>query len=305
MVRASTYQHKKSLDPKDLVDATGRCTLCGFEGVRESMFTIQESSGIELLQCPRCGGASASKMPRTEILDGYYDSYYKQGEPKMTFHKVARLARHILKFIRPGSFSESVRILDFGGGDGALSEGIADLLLSKRNVSQVQVDLVDYESNHLVPKGPIQITCLDDLESCKGQSDLVLASAVLEHIPFAKKVIEKCFGLVAEGGYFYARTPYIAPLVSIFKNLDMTFPGHVHDLGAPFWNRVVQTYGLDAKIVHSGPSPVETSFANHPARTLAAYLLKTPALLEGAFSTTKKPDVLWKWVGGWEILLKF
>ena len=128
--------------------------------------------------------------------------------------------------------------------------------------------------------------------------------AIIEHIPLLKPMIEELFTKIGRPGWFYARTPYIEPFCKVSKKVDMTYPGHVHDMGDRFWNAVPATYGLrGATVVHSRPSPVDTGFRQSPTRALAAHLFKFPARLEGLLRSGPK-DRLWTLVGGWELVLR-
>ena len=78
--------------------------------------------------------------------------------------------------------------------------------------------------------------------------------------------------------------------------IDFTFPGHLSDIGGAFWRKFIDLAGMkDFSIVCSRPSPVESGFADAPLRTLASFAMKSLWYLSfGA----------WKFVGGWEIVLK-
>ena len=87
--------------------------------------------------------------------------------------------------------------------------------------------------------------------------------------------------------------------------IDINYRYHVHDLGGGFWNRAPRTFGLRGKVLMSGPSPVETSWSEHPMRTLAATLLKAPARAERILlDYAKRKDPFWNFVGGWELLFR-
>ena len=51
--------------------------------------------------------------------------------------------------------------------------------------------------------------------------DIIISSAILEHIPELDKVLRKLFNFVSSGGYFYVRVPYIMPFKKIFKNIPL------------------------------------------------------------------------------------
>ena len=106
--------------------------------------------------------------------------------------------------------------------------------------------------------------------------------------------MQRLFALIADGGYFYARTPYVVPLTRLMPRLDLTYPGHVHDMGMDFWDKVTDAFDFPGVQIESRPSLVETSFTQAPARTFAAYALKAPARIVRS----------WPFVGGWEVVLR-
>ncbi len=130
---------------------------------------------------------------------------------------------------------------------------------------------------------------------------MVLASAVLEHIPYPVKSLEQLLSQTHAGGIFYARTPYMVPLRRLFhalgKTVDFTFPAHIHDMGSAFWDQMLVTLKLQDQfeILISRPSMVETSFRQSPLRTLIAYCMKAPWFLLGN---------RWGLVGGWEVFIR-
>jgi hypothetical protein len=133
---------------------------------------------------------------------------------------------------------------------------------------------------------------------------VILASAILEHIPDAHATIRKLVGMAGPGAFMYARTPYVVPLARLVPMLDTTYPAHVHDMGSGFWNRFAATFDLHARLLLSRPSLVETTLRDNPVRTMLAQALKFPALAELWLSgQTRVPR--WKLVGGWEVVLQF
>lgn len=296
-----TYFHKSvKLNEDQIYDAGNECPICGNSQRKMTRFTVQEKPAITLLQCQRCYGLSASHMPKIEALDEFYAGFYDNiSDNNITFQDPARFAKHIQRII-PDIFSahDPVNILDYGGGNGALSLEIARQLQPRK----VHITVVDYqEAGHTVTEG-ITIEKKDSLKGLARLYDIVLASAVIEHIPEPGEIITDIFSVLKDGGYFYARTPWVSPLMKIAK-IDFCYPGHVHDLGPAFWNRLAETFDLDADIITSMPSIVQTIFSKAFLRTLMVYLLKLPACIQCKFA--RKPiEPFWKFVGGWEILLK-
>ncbi len=303
MLQAAAFHQSRHLTADEVYDATEKCPVCLGVGDRKPVVRLQESPAIDLLECPRCRACSASLMPRPEVLNNYYTDYYKAGQDRNTCPNAARFADRIAGHTEFSFTGRPIRILDFGGGDGRLARKIADRLLAEINGS-VEIDLVDYEKPGDYGTHWLRICGYRTLQEVRGPYDLVIASAVLEHIPEMHPVLCRLFALLRPAGYFYARTPYVVPFARLIRSLDFTYPGHVHDLGSAFWNRVSKTFGLNARFIISAPSLVETTFASHPVRTVLAAILKAPGRFEELLSKRSRPDRWWNFVGGWEIMLQ-
>jgi SAM-dependent methyltransferase len=176
--------------------------------------------------------------------------------------------------------------------------------LLKNKFKTVSITVVDYNET-LTPNNDPRISLehyrtLDSIPP--GLFDFVMASAVIEHIPHPRLILDRLSDLLRNEGIIYFRTPYAQPFLKISNFLklnliDFSFPGHVHDLGMDFWESgfVKVLYPNEFKILGSNPSLVETSFKDSFFRTLTAYLLKSPWYLFGNS---------YKLVGGWEIFLQ-
>jgi len=293
------------LEEREIVPRTDRCPICLSDAPRQPVYAIQEAPTIHLLRCENCEGCSASHMPIPEVLARIYRDYYGQRtDSKTTMGSHGRFSRHILSHVaelppRKGP----MRIIDFGGGDGSLALDVACRLLTRNVVESVQITVVDFHGVARSDDPRIRISNCTVLDRVTEPAEIVLASAILEHVPDCNAVFGKLFDRVAEGGYFYARTPWAVPLKRLVRKLDITYPYHVHDMGGGFWNRIARTFKLRGKVLISGPSPLETSWSEHPMRTLAAMLLKAPARAERILlGRAKRKDPIWKFVGGWELL---
>ena len=304
-IRAATAHSSKHLTPAELIDRSDQCPVCLDRGPRRRVHPIQSDPDVWLLKCGRCRACSASHMPTPQCLDAYYGAYYDGKDLKVTFPDKRRFARHICRTLDEADLGDVVRILDFGGGDGSLAGAIARELLARRPGRRAVVLLVDYQPPAAEVAGEgISVSHVPTFEQIEGQYDLVVASAILEHVPEVHPVIRKLFASIAGRGYFYARTPFVAPFARVLPNLDLSYPGHVHDMGSGFWNRVTDIFSLDARYVSTRPSLVESLLRDDPLRTTAAYVLKLPAYVEGALSPAARKDRLWGLVGGWEVVLR-
>jgi SAM-dependent methyltransferase len=167
--------------------------------------------------------------------------------------------------------------------------------------SPIIVTVVDYGQNLVTPQNELVI--LEKTESLSvltGAYDLVIASAVIEHYPSARLLLEQLLQRTNPGGIFYARTPHMLPIMGLFRlfgiSIDFTYPGHVHDLGQTFWEGIfAKEYANTFQILESRPSIVETTLRKHFLRTVAAYSFKAPWYLLGKS---------YKHVGGWEIFAR-
>jgi SAM-dependent methyltransferase len=300
---ATTFHSGVYLNESQLEAAGKACPLCLSEKPRSSVLRLQSSPDVELLSCEACGGYSASRMPTPEALRDFYRDYYEDADQRITFDLPQRLALRIFRRAFPAAPpSRRLDLLDFGGGDAEISRRIANRLL-EAGAPSVHILLVDYNAETLPSDSArISLERVETLERVeKGAFDLVVASAILEHIPYPRKDLASLFGALGPGGVFYARTPSVVPLLKLCERFglrwDFTFPGHIHDLGQKFWSTIPGHLPLPGTIdiLDARPSPVETTLRNHPFRTVAAHLLKTPWHLLGSS---------WGFVGGWEVFFQ-
>jgi SAM-dependent methyltransferase len=300
-MKAAVYHSGRHLSPSELMDRRQACPVCLSEAARRAVFRVQLDPVVDMLRCTACHVSSASMMPTAATLDAYYRDYYVDQESSFTFGGASRFARHLLAPMI--ELPATVRILDYGGGDGSLALAAARILVGEQTRA-VEVLVVDYARPQQSDDPRIAIGHADVDQAIEGTWDIVIASAILEHVPDVNPVFRKVLGAIAPGGYLYARTPYVLPFARLIPRLDLTFPAHVHDMGSSFWNRVVEVFGFDGRYVTSGPSIVETQLRAKPLRTIAAHVLKLPGRLEGLVSTASRRDRIWNLVGGWEVVLQ-
>lgn len=303
-MNTNVFQSGMLVVEEDIIDYKDCCPICLNKNKRKRVFIIQKNPLIEMLACNNCKGMSASYMPTKELLDKYYAKYYNNNDLMITFHNPERFAKHLLKYIKLNFENKKIKILDFGGGDGALSVELAKKIIQK-SFKQVEIMLVDYKRDiDLNSNEGINIIINENIYDINDNYDIVLASGIIEHIPESNKVINKLMSIINKNGFFYARTPYMSPFKKIIKGLDISYPSHVHDLGASFWNRFINIFKFNnLEVITSQPSIVETQFSKAFLLTLNSYLFKFPAFLESRIFKFKK-DLIWNYYGGWEIFLK-
>nr|VFK77997.1 MAG: hypothetical protein BECKSD772D_GA0070982_100466 [Candidatus Kentron sp. SD] len=136
-----------------------RCPFCSSTN-RQRVYILQENPDICLLQCNVCHAVSASRIPTDETLADYYSGFYESSELReyfgektnITFSKPQRLAVKLCKIYRSYcQDNSSVAILDFGGGDGTISNFVAMNLINS-GIKKVNITIVDYNKKRLFRK---------------------------------------------------------------------------------------------------------------------------------------------------------
>ncbi len=305
MISATAYHVGKFLSQDQLLGESRNCSWCGYSGERKRVLALQKSPDVYLLSCPGCHGISSSRVATASAIDAYYATYYSETQESLvTCGNPERFARHICRGVQIDAAGSTVRVLDFGGGDGSIGEAVGRIV-AERTGAAAAITVVDYNAQLVTPKSP-RISLVHEPDLTKISSGpgfhVVLASGILEHLPEPADVTRRLLRSLVHGGYFYARTPTVVPLLRMLKRfgiaIDFTFPAHFHDLGQAFWENVINTLGLatsEWRIVRSRPSLVETSFSEHFLRTIAAYTLKAPWWVFGSNYT---------FTGGWEVLIQ-
>ena len=304
-INAVVYHQSLHLDEGKLLLPDSKCPFCR-SGQRKAVCVLQDNPQVLLLECTNCNAASASRMPINTALVEYYRDYYEspvsKPEGQNTFDDPKRFGNYLAIKFNQYLNKPHIRILDFGGGDGSISYWTAKQLLQKKEVDKVDILVVDYNQKVISAQdNRIFLARKDTLESIQFYYDIVIASAIIEHLPQPNDILNRLLNLIDRGGIFYARTPYVVPFIKLFTffgiKWDFTYPAHVHDLGQEFWesyfNRIVSS--TDFEIIESKPSIVETTFNDHFIRTLVAYVFKAPWYLLGR---------MYKLVGGWEVFVR-
>jgi SAM-dependent methyltransferase len=292
-MKLTRFHEGRHLSEADIYSAEEECPICGFRGVREQNALIQQEPTIRLLHCPACRGCSASHMPKSEYLDRYYAAYYEPSvSQKIAIDAPDRVARRIVSWVTINP-SGPFRILDFGGGDGTIAVLSAELV-ARAYRGAICIQVVDYVEAEPAKRTSIEIEHIRELRSSEDNCDLIIASAVTEHIPHLGPVLRDLAGKLRPGGALYVRTPYVRPFLK--AGIDFYYPAHVHDLGDEFWGRLPETLSLPLAVTHSRPSICETTLRTAFARSIVANVLKIPAQIASCW--TRHP--VFKLYGGWE-----
>ena len=295
MISATRYHKSVTLTSDQISSTHDVCPLCGSSSF-VPVVSLQKNSSVSLMRCSCCHAVFADKVPSDTFLSAYYSFYYADNPSGCTCTSSDRFAKHIYREMKIGE-SRSYRILDFGGGNGALSLSLATRIVNGNGCS-VKIVVVDYYPDTVQSHDSgITIEHCNTLDGVTGYFDVVIASSVLDHLSQPKPVMERLCSMLASGGFFYVRTSYVMPLMKAFSyfgvKIDFTYPGHLYDFSQAFWESAPEkVFASDSMtLVVSRPSPVETSFRMFPVRTVAAWVLKSLWFLTCG---------RWKIVGGWE-----
>jgi SAM-dependent methyltransferase len=303
-ITTTNYHRTKHLGEDDLLPLSAGCPWCG-GSQRKSLVDLQSEPNVSLLECHSCHAVSESRMPTPAALAHYYGQYYddaqydRSGE-KVTIGDSLHMGRSLARWMQGRDSNGHLIVLDFGGGDGTVAAVAVQELLNQGHIKSGQITVVDYNNMIVSSNDPrIVIVHAPTLAYLTARKfHVVMASAVIEHIPDGRATLDELLSLVAPGGAFYARTPQVASFVRLSRYIgirwDFTFPGHVHDLGQRFWEGLFSRPSMakDFGIVLSKPSLVEARLADAPMRAMMAYLFKLPWYLLRRH---------WGFVGGWEI----
>ena len=286
------------------------CGCCGAGTLVDARLEYIPELNIRFVKCPKCDAVSYNRIATQEYLDKMYTNYkdaynwYNNDQNEaVTFSEPDRMAKHIYKAIEDELLpKDEIKILDFGGGSGVMGYKLAKVLYSNNMCKKIRVVVVDY-LDKLYPSDSRDIVMdrafpIQDIN--EDHFDVVIASAIIEHLPKPKIEMTKLFSVMAEGGYLYCRMPYGLPLFRLTKifgvDFDMLYPGHIWDFSPQWYNKIIQYVGdpQQIKLIHSQPSIPETTFKQHFSRALITYLLKLPWYICHS----------WPFVGGWEAIYK-
>ncbi|MCL2222329.1 MAG: class I SAM-dependent methyltransferase [Oscillospiraceae bacterium] len=299
--------HNLEFDISEFIEHTEECPICKCSD--RTVTTRLSSTPFAYYHCNNCSGVSASHYLTEAASKRLFESYYLKHKlhresQGVTHHNVALLAAHISSYL---SFGKShIYILDFGGGSGLISYEIALILLKKGMAQKVDIHIVDINDEQVVACDNDNITinkyaALGDILQLRehGKYDLVIASAVLEHVYFAHDLIAELFRSICINGYIYIRTPYLIPLYKFLKRfgveIDLQFPDHVHDFSKAFFEKLPGTMKCESlEIIASRPSLFENSFRKHFMNALISRIIRFPYHFNHRYP----------FVGSWEVVYK-
>ena len=257
---------------------------------------------IKIYTCNTCSIGFFNPQPTEKFLKEFYSANY-MGNPKRIKIDPRRLVSHLTKYLGNVSPRETIRILDFGGGDGAVSQCLGQYLLSSGIAKKIDISVVDYKTVTERRENSISQSWFEtlDLIPLSDGFDIVIASAILEHVKNPRQIISSLLQKMKKQGIFYARTPYSFPFYKVFKKLGLTFgmpyPAHLFDMGSYFWSNLLKTLNLSAefRMKEFHTSLVHAGFRKNPLLAIISHSAKLPSYLLGKW---------YPFSGGWEVVIE-
>ena len=286
---------ESSLDP-----VHSRCIFCGSLNLSGVRSIVQKVPLVALRVCLDCRAQSVNRLPAR----GYLDSLYSAEEYAGHLESSKRLTRALggrlaAEFLAVSPCPTTLRILDYGGGSGALGLAVAEKLADRDLDSRVTV--VDL-SNEGVLEG-VKFFTPESFDRDSENFDVILCSAVVEHLRDPGIRLQALFERLNVRGWMYVRSPQLAGLARLRPSW-YRWPRHLSDFGPQFWSRFPTLAGWEVDTVWSRACRPETEWRSRPLPTAASTLLKSPCSAEQAVRRVLRlsRSCRYPFVGGWEFL---
>lgn len=261
----------------------------------------QTNPAVEYLKCRNCYAIYSDRIPTSKYLHNFYHHAIYEGTISKSDALAKRLARSIVRGpIRKelaGSISP-LQVMDFGGGSGSLGLALRKAL----GREDTQVTLVDLYK----PRDSLGLDFLTPEQlSSRGDHnfDLLVLSAVIEHLAQPGAIAADLYKRVRSGGFIYFRAPSLFPLGKLRPNL-LRWPEHLSDLPPRFWHELPRSLGWKVEIVKSRPSQTSDRFQDDLLAALLANFMKLPGHLEALISalTNRRYRPKYQCAGGWDVV---
>jgi SAM-dependent methyltransferase len=272
-----------------------KCPNCGNNNQNNTLI-LQTKPLVNMIKCSICKLAYANQMPNETFLKNLYDPKIYKSFLTNNSDNTKKLAEKI--YNKTKFKNKNVKILDYGGGNGELSKQIIELL-NKNNINAESL-VVDIHNSTNGEK--IYFKSVENFKDDQNAYDLILASAVLEHLPNFRDVLENLLSKLENDGYFYCRTPWEFELSKLMKFYKIKWPRHLYDIGGDFWINFFRNK-KDFNIVMSETSVTEISKKNI-FKYLIAQFLKNISKFEFYIKKNKISLPRWPFVGGWDLIVK-
>jgi len=292
---------KQIVPMNSLSDSLASCIFCAASMSSRNVARVQDEPPVDVVECSECRAQMVNRLPQRDFLDRLYTADYS-GHLEASKRLSNALARRI-----SGEIADSwpppdcVRILDFGGGTGAFALALGACLSEKS--LRFQVTVVDIVPGRVGDH--IQYFDPEAFDKTNQQFDIILCSAVVEHLRDPGFRLTSLFDRLAMGGWIYVRSPQLGWL-KVIKPSWFRWPRHLSDFGPAFWRRFPMLAGWDITVVWSRACRPETEWRLRPVATAVAYVLKAPCFVElGIRRLLRRSEAcVYPMVGGWEFLAR-
>lgn len=271
------------------------CLYCGNDGQNNNLI-LQKNPLVKMIKCSNCKLAYANQMPNEIFLKNLYDPKIYKSNLTNNSGKTKKLAEKIYKELE--FKHKNIKILDYGGGNGELSKQLIELFI-KNNINAESL-VVDIHNN--IKSEKIYFKSVEEFKTDQKDYDIILASAVLEHLPNFIDVLENLLSKLANEGYFYCRTPWEFELSKLMKFYKIKWPRHLYDIGGDFWVNFFKNKN-DFDIILSETSITEIN-KKKKLRYFIAQFLKNISKFEFYMKKNKVSLPKWPFVGGWDLIVK-
>ena len=271
------------------------CLYCGNDGQNNNLI-LQKNPLVKMIKCSNCKLAYANQMPKELFLKNLYDPKIYKSSLTNNLENTKKLAEKIYKELE--FKHKNIKILDYGGGNGELSKQLIELFI-KNNINAESL-VVDIYNN--IKGEKIYFKSVEEFKTDQKDYDIILASAVLEHLPNFIDVLENLLSKLANEGYFYCRTPWEFELSKLMKFYKIKWPRHLYDIGGHFWVNFFKNKN-DFDIILSETSITEIN-KKKKLRYFIAQFLKNISKFEFYMKKNKVSLPKWPFVGGWDLIVK-
>jgi len=164
--------------------------------------------GYDVVVCDRCGCAYADGLPSQEVLDAYYRDMskyeYQERQGRESQFDLARF-RRICEIVQQIVPSREARIVDVGCATGGLLSVLKEA--GYRNLLGVDPSPACAEAAMRLYGIRVVTSVLGQAEIPAGSCELVLLSAVLEHLRDAKPALCHLRTLLRQDGLIFVSVP--------------------------------------------------------------------------------------------------
>jgi 2-polyprenyl-3-methyl-5-hydroxy-6-metoxy-1,4-benzoquinol methylase len=256
-----------------IADEKKTCPLC-----RESERLQSFWKKPDFFRCDACGAIFRDPFPSEQALKDLYEKSWSapeasRAETGATDSGVAdAIAGYLLRFTNSSSFAGK-RILDFGGGLGAMATAL------KRRGADVYV-VEPFGVDYLTGRGFKAYRFLEDIPPALT-FDGITSLEVVEHLPDPTAALRQLSARLAPGGWLFVTTPNPEGLNAAISGAswrEAEKPGHLLFFPATTLKLTLERSGFAQ--VERKRWPVR--FPNRSATTSAIQFLMQAAMVDGS-----------------------